>query len=77
VTLLKIAPEKNRKVYASIKNLKPPEGVELAFTCGLFGRVDAILVYEASDEKVAMDFLLDVCKMDGIMDTETFTAYRL
>jgi uncharacterized protein with GYD domain len=77
VTIIAIEPEKNREVYETLKKLTPPENVRIVHTFGTFGDIDAILIYEAPDEKIAMDFLLTVCKIDGIVDTETYVATEL
>lgn len=77
VTVMTVEPQENREVYEAIKKIEVPDGVKLVSALGLFGEYDAMLVYEAPDEKVAMDFLLDLCKIDGVVDTKTFAATKL
>ncbi len=74
VTLLTIRPEQNKEAYSAIKKFKLPKGVSLKTMYGLFGRYDAVLIYEAKDEKAGMNFLLDICKIPGVTDTETMVA---
>jgi uncharacterized protein with GYD domain len=77
ITVIVIDPEKNREVYETLKKLTPPENIKITHAFGTFGDIDAILIYEAPDEKTAMDFLLNICKIDGIVDTETYVATEL
>ena len=77
VTLLTVEPAKNRETYEALSALSVPEEIDLKLKYGLFGGRDAILIYEAPDEEIAMDFLLDVCKLPGIVDTETCIAKGL
>jgi len=74
VTLVSIVPEKNREAYEEMKRLNVPSGVQVKAIYGLFGRYDALLIHEAANETAAMDFLLSVCKIAGVTDTETFIA---
>ncbi|MFQ6085428.1 MAG: GYD domain-containing protein [Candidatus Bathyarchaeia archaeon] len=77
VTILVVAPDKCNKVYEVIKDLKTPKDIRILSSYGLFGEYDAVLIYEAPDHDTAMDFLLDVCKIGGIIDTKTFAATQL
>lgn len=74
VTLLTIRPEQNKEAYSAIKKFKLPKGVSVKTTLGLFGRYDGLLIYEAKDERTGMNFLLDICKIPGVTDTETMVA---
>lgn len=74
VTLLAVTPAKNKETYSALKKLKAPPEVKITTALELFGEYDALLVYEAKSERVAMDFLLEVCKTVGVQDTKTFLA---
>lgn len=77
VTVLSIEPKKNKEAYEALKELKAPERVRIINAFGLFGEYDAILTYNAQDEKAGMDFLLELCKLEGVVDTRTFAAVQL
>jgi len=43
VTLLEIAPERNKEAFEALKKLKVPKGIDLKFLYSLFGRIDTLL----------------------------------
>ncbi len=76
-TLLNIEPAMNREAYERLKVLRPPKGVSIKSLYGLLGGSDALVVLDAPDARAAMDFILTLCKVEGVRETETFTAIEL
>ncbi len=74
VTILTIEPSRNREVYDRIKKLPIPKEIKLIRALGTFGPYDAVLVYEAPSEGAAMNFVLTICEIEGVIDTETCLA---
>lgn len=78
VTMLTIDPARNQEGFQAIKKLRPQAGVSIKAKYGLFGGRDAVLVYDAPNSETAMDFLTGtLCKLAGVVDTETFAAVSL
>ena len=72
-----IEPGKNREVYDRIRKLPIPKEIKLTRALGTFGPYDAVLVYEAPSEEVAMNFVLTICEIEGVIDTETCLAVHI
>lgn len=78
VTMLTIDPARNQEGFQAVRRLASQAGVSIKAKYGLFGGRDAILVYEAPTSESAMDFLTGaICKLTGVVDTETFAAISL
>lgn len=78
VTMLTVDPARNEEAFQALRELQAPGGIALSARYGLFGGRDALVVYGASDSETAMGFLTGtLCKLTGIVDTETFAAISL
>jgi len=56
VTTLKFLPGKYEEGTRLCKRPKIPEGLKIKLFLGLFGKPDALIVFEAPDEGTAADF---------------------
>ncbi len=56
VTSLRFLPGQYEEATRLCKHPKIPEGVEIKNFWGLFGKPDALIVYEADDPGIAADF---------------------
>lgn len=56
VTTLKVIPGKYEEATRSIRRPKIPKDVKIREFLGLFGKPDVIIIFEATNEKVAADF---------------------
>lgn len=78
VTMLTIDPARNQEGFQAIKKLRGPAGLSIKSKYGLFGGRDAVVVYDAPSSEAAMEFLTaTLCKLTGVVDTETFAAVTL
>ena len=78
VTMLTIDPARNEEGFQAVRQLRPPAGITITTRYGLFGGRDAIVVFDAPTGERAMDFLTStLCKLTGVVDTETFAAISL
>jgi uncharacterized protein with GYD domain len=59
ITLLK-PKGKGEEAVKYIKELKAPEGITVHKIYFTFGQYDAIIIFEASNEKTAMNFVMEV-----------------
>ena len=57
VTTIESADGKFEDTIRALKRLKIPEDVKIREFLGLFGDPDAIIIFEAEDEKHAVDFV--------------------
>ncbi len=71
VTLLKIRRGKLREARRFLKSGESHEGISIKAYLGLFGRYDALLIFEAPDSGTAAKFVTDM--MDAF-ETETFAT---
>lgn len=58
MTSLDIIPGKAEEIIYHIKKTKPPEGIKIQQFLKLFGKPDYVIIYEASDESIAMEFAI-------------------
>ncbi len=58
VCWLSVLPDKYSDAIKCIKHPKIPEGVKIRECVGLFGNPDLLVIFEAKDEKVAAEFVL-------------------
>ena len=58
VCTIKSTPGNYSHSIKTLKHPKIPEGIEVKYFLGMFGRQDFILVFEAKDEKTASDFVI-------------------
>lgn len=78
LSMLTFDPARNQEGFQAIRQLRAPDGITIAARYGLFGGRDAIVVYEAPSSEGAMNFLTTtLCKVTGVVDTETFAAITL
>ena len=56
VTTLKALPGKYDEATRSFRHPKIPENIKIREFLGLFGKPDALIVFEAPDESVAAEF---------------------
>lgn len=62
VTLIKVLPGKYLEAIKSLKQCKVPDGIEIKEFIGMFGKPDAIIIYDAKDEGTAADFAMQFGK---------------
>jgi uncharacterized protein with GYD domain len=55
----------------ALKRLKIPEGIKIREFLGLFGETDAIIIFEAENEKKAVEF---VCSLASCVTCKTSMA---
>jgi len=72
VTLLKSLPGKYTQAIRLIKNRKVPEGIKLHMCLGLFGDYDCMMVYEAENETMAAQFVI---QFEEAAHPTTFVAF--
>ena len=77
VTYVTLLAERSKEAVEDLKKLKPPPGVVIRSIYVLFGKYDALLVYETHDEKMALDLIFQLRKIGGVYDTETYVAADL
>lgn len=51
---------KGKEAVDFLKNLTAPQGITLRHLCITFGRFDGMILFEAADEKTALNFALEV-----------------
>jgi uncharacterized protein with GYD domain len=51
---------KGRETIDYLKNLKAPKGITIRDAYITFGRYDGVILFEATDEKTALNFALEV-----------------
>ncbi len=71
VTIVHSHPGKFEETVRALKRLKIPEDIKIREFLGLFGDPDAIIIFEAGDEKIAVDF---VCRLAASVDCKTLMA---
>ena len=71
VTLLKIRQGKLKEARKFLQSGENPEGISIKAYLGLFGRYDALLIFEAPDSGRAASFVTD---MMSAFETETFAT---
>jgi uncharacterized protein with GYD domain len=57
VTTIQAKEGKFEDTIRALKRLKVPEGIEIREFLGLFGEPDAIIIFEAVDQKAAVEFV--------------------
>ena len=57
VTTITAMDGKFEDTIRALKRLKVPEGIKIREFLGLFGEPDALIVFEAEDEKCAVEFV--------------------
>ena len=62
VTTIESTEGKFEDTIRALKRLKIPEGIQVREFLGLFGEPDAILIFETSDEKHAVDFVCAIAQ---------------
>ena len=72
VTICKVRPGKFEEALKAVKEFKsPPPEIKLIANYATFGRLDGIIIFEASDEATAWKFLAG---FQEALKTETFLA---
>ena len=71
VTTIESSEGKFEDNIRALKRLKIPEEIKIREFLGLFGEPDAIIIFEASDEKHALDF---VCLIAQSVKSKTSLA---
>ena len=51
---------KGREAVEYLKNLKAPQRIKILNVCVTFGRYDGVILFEAPDEKTALNFALEI-----------------
>jgi uncharacterized protein with GYD domain len=51
---------KGREAIDYLKKLKAPKGITIRDVCVTFGRFDGVILFEAPDEKTALNFALEI-----------------
>lgn len=59
VSTLEIIPGKTDEALNIVKNVKTPENVKILHLLQMFGKPDFFVVFEAPNEEIAMDFVLN------------------
>ncbi len=59
MTSFDIIPGKAEEIFYLIKKTKPPEDVKIHQFLKLFGKPDFVVIYEAPNESMAMEFILN------------------
>ncbi len=78
LTMLTIDPARNQEAFQALRKLRPQAGVSIVARYGLFGGRDAVVIYDATSHENAMNFLTaTLCKVRGVVDTETSSAINL
>jgi uncharacterized protein with GYD domain len=77
VTMVTVIAERNKEAFDHLKKLKATPGVIVKSVFGLFGRYDALIIYEADELKAAMEFSLEVRRIAGVLEAETILATHL
>ena len=72
VTLLNIIPGKFQDAIKMLKNPPKRENIQIKSQIGIFGKPDAIIIFEAKDEQTAADFVL---QFGEIASTNTCLAF--
>ena len=81
VTMIHSLPGKFEETVRSLKRLKVPGDIKIREFLGLFGDPDAIIIFEAEDEKVAVEFVSHLaayvpCKTSLALPIEEFKWTR-
>ncbi|HID95655.1 MAG TPA: GYD domain-containing protein [Candidatus Latescibacteria bacterium] len=63
VTVISIPSEKAKEAVELARKLKPPIGINVREAVVLFGKPDALVLFEAPDEKTAMGFVLELSQV--------------
>lgn len=71
VTTIKAKEGQFEETIRALKRLKVPEGVKIREFLGLFGEPDAIIIFEANNEKTAVEF---VCLIASSVNCKTSMA---
>ena len=69
--------ERIRTALEELKKIKAPSDILIRSIYTLFGRYDIMVIYEATNEHSSSEFLCELRKITGIVDTETFLAKEL
>ncbi|MFA5772697.1 MAG: hypothetical protein WC974_08220 [Thermoplasmata archaeon] len=72
VTLLNIIPGKFQEAIRLIKNPPKTQNIQIKSRVGIFGKPDAIMIFEAKDEQSAVDFVLQFA---DVASTNTCVAF--
>ena len=75
--LFSIIPERTADAFEEIKKIKVPQDVLVKSIFAVFGKHDIMIIYDAANEQVSLDFIADLRKIGGIIDTETFTLLEI
>jgi len=81
VTMIETTPGSYEESLRAVKRLKIPENIKIREFLGLFGGVDVIIIFEADDEKAAVDFISHIacyvqCKTSFAVPIDEFTWTR-
>ena len=71
VTIVNAPEGKFEETVRALKRLVIPDGVKIREFLGVFGQPDAIIIFETSDERTAVDF---VCHLATYMNCKTQMA---
>ena len=81
VTMIETTPGTYEESLRAMKRLKIPENIKIREFLGLFGGVDVIIIFEAEDQKDAVDFISNIacyveCKTSFALPIDEFTWTR-
>jgi len=71
VSIVKAGEGKFEETVRALKRLKIPKNVKVREFIGLFGEPDAIIIFETTDEKTAVDF---ACHLASYVNCKTHMA---
>ena len=61
---------KGKEAIDYLKKLEAPKGITIRDVCVTFGRYDGVILFEAPDEKTALNFALEIgFATDNIIET--------
>jgi uncharacterized protein with GYD domain len=78
VCLINTSAEKSGQVINSLKKLTAPKGGKIHSRRALMGPYDFLIEFEAPDENVALDWVVnEVRAIPGVTSTQTFVTREL
>jgi len=77
ITFITTLPGKNTEAIKLLKNPKKIEGVEVERAVGMFGRPDALIMFEAENERCASDFVIQFSNVATISTSLAFPVETL
>ncbi len=77
VTFIDTLPGKNTEAIKLLKNPVMMKGVEIIKSVGMFGQPDALILFEAENEKCASDFVVQFTDVATIKTSLAFPLESL